>query len=72
MKKSNKILIIGIFIITIITSLRYLSIQLPEYILGFGYGLGIAFELIGAYSLNYDISKIQNFKRNFIKRCLNK
>lgn len=49
MKRSNKILIIGIFIIMIITSLRYLSIQLPEYILGFGYGIGIAFELIDAY-----------------------
>ncbi|NEZ52907.1 hypothetical protein FCV20_13190 [Clostridium botulinum] len=71
-KKANKTLIIGIFIITITTSLRHFTIQLPEFVLGLGYGIGIALELIGVYSINHDISKLQNCKRNFIKKCLNK
>jgi len=71
-KKPNKALIIGIFIISITTILRNFLIQLPEFILGLGYGIGIVFELIGVYSINHDISKFQNCKRNFIKRCLNK
>lgn len=54
-KKANKTLIIGIFIITITTSLRHFTIQLPEFVLGLGYGIGIALELIGVYSINHDI-----------------
>ncbi|ACA53722.1 hypothetical protein ACLD43_04970 [Clostridium botulinum] len=72
MKKANKALVIGIFIIAITTSLRHFTIQLPEFVLGLGYGVGIALELIGLYSINHDISKLQNCKRNFIKKCLNK
>ena len=55
MKKPNRTLSIGIFIIVITTILRHFTIQLPEFILGLGYGIGIAFELIGGYSINYDI-----------------
>ncbi|EPY2274386.1 hypothetical protein ACXAUS_003283 [Clostridium sporogenes] len=72
MKKANKALIIGIFIIAITMNLRHFTIQLPEFVLGLGYGIGIAFELIGVYSINHDISKFQNCKRNFVKKCLNK
>ncbi|KGO13241.1 hypothetical protein [Clostridium botulinum] len=72
MKKPNRTLSIGIFIIAITTILRHFTIQLPEFILGLGYRIGIAFELIGVYSINHDISKLQNCKRNFIKKCLNK
>ncbi|AUM95289.1 hypothetical protein RSJ11_09075 [Clostridium sporogenes] len=72
MKKPNRTLSIGIFIIVITTILRHFTIQLPEFTLGLGYGIGIAFELIGVYSINHDISKFQNCKRNFIKKCLNK
>ncbi|EJO5346560.1 hypothetical protein NRP93_000611 [Clostridium botulinum] len=72
MKKPNKTLIIGIFIISITTILRNFLIQLPEFILGLGYGIGIALELIGVYSIKHDISKFKNCKRKFLKRCLNK
>ncbi|KEJ00764.1 membrane protein [Clostridium botulinum A2B7 92] len=71
MKKPNKTLSTGIFIIAITTILRHFLIQLPEFALGLGYGVGIALELIGAYSINHDTSKLQNCKRNFIKKCLN-
>lgn len=72
LKKPNTTLSIGIFIIVITTILRHFTIQLPEFILGLGYGIGIGFELIGVYSINHDISKFQNYKRNFIRKCLNK
>lgn len=68
MKKLNRTLSIGIFIIVITTILRHFTIQLPEFTLGLGYGIGIAFELIGVYFINHDILKFQNCKRNFIKK----
>ena len=62
MNKPNKLVGIGLIIISTTLLLKNCSIQLPEFIAGLGLGCGIAFELIGAYSMNHDISKLKNYK----------
>ncbi|WBW96447.1 hypothetical protein [Oceanirhabdus sp. W0125-5] len=71
MKKTNKYITTGLLIYAITLLLKHL-IGLPEFIYGLGLGISIALELIGAYSINHDISKFKNFKMNFYKRCFNK
>lgn len=71
LKKINKTLSIGLLIVAITLLLKHV-VQLPEFICGLGYGTGIAFELIGAYSINHDISKLKNFKSSFLKKCWNR
>ena len=69
MKKPNKFLSIGLAIIAVMLLLKHFSIQLPDFIEGLGYGIGIAFELIGIYSINHDIHKLKNYKINLLKKC---
>ncbi|MDP4185934.1 MAG: hypothetical protein Q8862_12340, partial [Bacteroidota bacterium] len=62
---------IGIFIVGITLLLSHLT-NLPEFICGLGLGIGIAFELIGVYSMNHDTSKIKSYKMKLLRKCLNK
>ncbi|AGK97947.1 hypothetical protein [Clostridium pasteurianum] len=71
-RKPNKFLSIGLFIAGIALFLKNSSIPLPDFIDGLLLGSGIGLELIGIYSMNYDISKFRNYKRNLLNKCLNK
>ena len=68
MKCSNKFLKIGLVIITIMLILHIHLINLPDFFEGLGYGIGIALELIGIYSMNHDVSKLRNFKKEVLKK----
>lgn len=71
MKRLNKNSRIGIIIFAVILTLNNL-IGLPDFVHGLGLGTAIAFMLIGAYSVNHDISKFKSFKRNFFTKYLNR
>ena len=47
-------------------------IVLPEFVSGLGLGTGIGLELIGAYSINHDMSKLKSYKMNFLKKTFSK
>lgn len=47
-------------------------IILPESVSGLGLGTGIGLELIGVYSINHDMSKLKNYKMNFLKKTFSK
>jgi hypothetical protein len=60
LNKPDKLVGMGLIIMSTTLLLKNCSIQLPEFIAGLGLGCGIAFELIGAYSMKQDISKSKN------------
>lgn len=66
-KQMNLYLILGLLINSIIFSVNHF-IELPDFISSLGIGIGICLELIGLYSINHDITKIKNFKKNLIKK----
>lgn len=68
MKKSNLLFIIGALIVGIMMILRELSIKMPDFVEGLGLGMGIACELMGAYAMNHDLSKLRNFKKRLLKK----
>lgn len=68
-KQMNLYLSLGLLINAIILSANHF-IVLPDFIYGLGLGIGISLELIGIYSINHDINKIKNFKKNLIKKFL--
>jgi len=70
LKKRNKFMKVGLLIIAIILLPKNFSAQLPDFIQGLGYGVGIALELIGIYSINHDIFKFKNYKTNLLKNVL--
>jgi len=72
LKKPNKFISIGLVIVAIMQLLKHFSVQLTDSIEGLGFGIGIAFELIGIYFMNHDISKLKNYKMNLLKKCFNK
>jgi len=65
LKKRNKFMKVGLLIIAIILLPKNFSAQLPDFIQGLGYGVGIALELIGIYVL---ISNNMVHTTNFFKR----
>lgn len=67
MKKLNKMTSIGLFIV-VLTFILPRFIALPHLILGLGLGVGLTLELIGAYSMNHDISKLRNCKKNMFQK----
>lgn len=70
MKKYNYFISAGLLIISLMLILKHFAIQLPDFIQGFGYGIGIALELMGAYLVNHDISKIKNYKRKLWRNII--
>ncbi len=63
----NKYIIVGMLINSIVISAKQLA-NIPDSISGFGMGIGIGLEIFGVYSMNHDITKIKNFKRNLVKK----
>jgi hypothetical protein len=43
-------------------------ITLPDFVLGFCLGVGIALNLIGAYAIRHNITKLREFKKNLVKK----
>lgn len=72
MKKSNKILCIGILIVCIMLILKHMSVNLPDFIYGLCMGVGIGLELLGIYSINHNTTKFKQHKINILKKCLGK
>ncbi len=67
--KMSKYVILGMLINSIVISAKQLA-NIPDGISGFGMGLGIGLEIFGLYSMNHDIAKIKNFKKNLIKKLV--
>lgn len=67
--RKNKFFAAGIIIIAAATILDRL-IGLPEFVAGFAYGIGSAFELLGVYSMRRSISKFRAVKIAFLKKIL--
>lgn len=45
---------------------------LPTFIECFFMGISLAFSIIGFYAYNHDMSKLRNYKMNFLKKYLKK
>lgn len=65
-RKMNKYISSGLLLISTVLFLEHL-IDLPEIIQGFGLGLGICLELIGAFTSKYDMTKLKEFKKRILK-----
>ncbi len=68
MRQWNKFLSMGLLIFGITLFLKNV-IGIPEFFVGFGIGLGLFFELLGAYALRHDVSHLRMFKVKFIRKC---
>ena len=64
--KLNNFLKFGLLIIGMVLLLDHL-LDLPEFIKGFGFGLGLSLELIGAYASKHDMTKFKEFKKRILK-----
>ena len=71
MKKTNRCICIGTLCCATTVLLNHF-IALPEIVSGLGLGTGIGLELIGAYSINHDMSKLKNYKINFLEKTFSK
>jgi hypothetical protein len=71
LKKLNNFLYIGLLIVGAIQFLNHL-VDLPHFIYGLGLGIGLSFELIGVFTMKYDISKIRKYKINLLRKCFSK
>lgn len=58
----NGYLRIGVLLIGICIGINHF-IELQDFLFGLGLGLGIALELIGAYAMKHDMSKVRGFKK---------
>jgi len=45
---------------------------IPDFIIGFCIGCGIALTIIGLYAANHDFTKFKNFKKRLIGRNIKK
>ncbi|WP_186580845.1 hypothetical protein [Aquibacillus kalidii] len=68
MKKMSMCFPVGATIIVTMILLRQFEVHLPDFVMGLGYGVGIALELIGVYSMNNDTSKWRQFNLNLFGR----
>jgi hypothetical protein len=72
-KKFNNYLLIGLALVSLTFVLKHVTIVVvPDAMMGFLLGIGIALELIGVYTMNHSLAPIKNFKRTlynkFVKR----
>lgn len=70
MRKPNKLLALGVFIVGMSLSLKHFGIHISEFVESVILGLGIGLELLGLYSAKHDISKLRERKLKFIKKLL--
>ncbi|WP_425449099.1 hypothetical protein [Dethiothermospora halolimnae] len=66
MKKLNKSIKIGLLLI-VLTLIPDALIGLPEFVTGLSLGAGLALLLVGAFTINHDMSKFKRFKANILK-----
>lgn len=73
MKKQNRfygsfMISIGSFVIGTMLVFNHYALNIPDFLYGLCYGIGIAIELIGIYTLSHDVSKLKNSKIKIFKK----
>lgn len=68
--KMNKHMIWGLLINSFLMSIKHF-IEIPDALACFGMGIGISLLGFGIYTMNHDITKFKNWKRNLVKKFIN-
>ncbi|MDI6604014.1 MAG: hypothetical protein QME35_02575 [Thermoanaerobacteraceae bacterium] len=67
MKKSKMLIAIGLFENAVILLLNHF-INLPDFVVGLGYGIGTGLELVGLYFIKHNNPVMPNWKRKLYKK----